>query len=114
MRPPQDFRHAVRFIRRSPVLATMATVSFAIGIGATTAVLNVADAVLLRTPAGVADPDRVVDIGFSQAGRGFGSGSYLNYADIAARTTTLSEVYAHLRFPVRITFNVDGVPEAAF
>ena len=51
-----------RLLRRTPVFALTASLSLAIGIGATTTIFTVANALLLRAPAGVADPDRLVDI----------------------------------------------------
>jgi predicted permease len=51
----QDGRYGVRQIVRAPVFSAIAICSLAIGIGATTAVFSLADAVLLRTMA-VKDP----------------------------------------------------------
>ena len=55
----QDIRYALRLLRRSPMFATIAVLSLGIGIGATTAVFTLIDAVLLRTLA-VANPDELV------------------------------------------------------
>ncbi len=51
----QDVRYGVRQISRAPMFSAIAILSLAVGIGATTAVFSLADAVLLRSMA-VRDP----------------------------------------------------------
>ena len=55
----KDFKQAFRMLRNSPVFAATAVVTFALGIGASTAIFSVMDAVLLR-PLPYRDQDRVV------------------------------------------------------
>lgn len=95
----QDLRYAVRLLRRSPLFTLTAALSVAIGIGATTTIFTMANALLLRDPAGVSRPGRLVDIGVTRQGIGFAASSYPNYLDIRDRATTLDGVYAHPRFP---------------
>ena len=45
----QDLRLAVRSLRGTPVVTTVAVVSLALGIGANTAVFSIVDSLLLRT-----------------------------------------------------------------
>lgn len=89
-----DLGYAARLLRRNPLFALTAAASLAIGIGANTAIFTIANALLFRAPAGVADPGRLVDIGSTQNGRGFGTISYPTFLDIRDRTTTFQGVYA--------------------
>ena len=91
----QDFRYAVRLLRRNPLFALTAALSLAIGIGANTAIFTIANALLFRPPAGVVAPGRLVDVGRSQDGQGFDNSSYPNYLDIRARNTVFDGIYAY-------------------
>src|SRR5262245_7085028 len=55
----QDLRFALRQLRRTPVFASVTTLTLALGIGANTAVFSVMNAVVLRWLP-IAEPDRVV------------------------------------------------------
>jgi predicted permease len=104
----RDLVHAARLLRRNPVLTITATLSLAIGIGANTTIFTVAKALLLQPPAGVVEPSRLVDIGSSRGGVGFGPSSYPNYLDIRQRASTLDAVYAYSRFPEAISVGGAG------
>ena len=57
----QDFRHAVRVLRKTPVFTLVVIFTLALGIGANTAMFSVVNAVLLQDLP-FAEPSRVVDI----------------------------------------------------
>jgi len=105
----QDTRYAARLLRRNPLFALTATLSLAIGIGANATIFSVANALLFRVPTGVADPDRIVDIGVSRNdNNGFNPGSYPDYLDIRGRATTFDGVYATLLFGERRSMRTSG------
>jgi predicted permease len=95
----QDVRYAARLLRRNPIFAATAAASLAIGIGANTTIFTIANTLLFKPPAGVADPNRLVDVGRSQDGQGFDNSSYPNFLDIKARNTVFQDVYAYRTEP---------------
>jgi predicted permease len=63
----QDVRYGGRLLRRAPGFALFAIVSLALGIGATTAIFTLFDAIVLRTLP-VKEPDRLITMAFSTGG----------------------------------------------
>ena len=76
-----------------------AALSLAIGIGANTAIFTVANALLFRPPAGIADPSELVVIGTARGDGGLNPLGYAAYLEIARRTTSLTGVFAEEMFP---------------
>jgi predicted permease len=79
-----DARLAARRLRTSPGFTLAAVLSLGLGIGATTTLASLVQAVLLR-PLPVADPERVVAVYTSDySGPAYGASSYPDYLDFRA------------------------------
>jgi putative ABC transport system permease protein len=92
----QDFRYGIRQLRRNPGFAAIAIVTIALGIGVTTAMFSVVNAVLLR-PLPFRNPDRLMAIGDYDVRTGvpnsdLGSVSYPDMVDVRSRNRSLSDV----------------------
>src|SRR5918996_3743791 len=75
-----EFRQAGRSLRAAPLVTAAAVVTLALGIGATTAIFSVANALILR-PLPVREPEQLVTITSDTALRfGFQAGAGWNYA----------------------------------
>ncbi len=90
-----DFRFALRAIRRSPLFATVAILSLALGIGANTAIFTIFDQLLLRRLP-VKDPESLVMLYQKGSHNGSNMGprmqSYPIYRDLQQKGAPLSEV----------------------
>src|SRR5688572_7719515 len=99
----QDLRYGVRVLVRAPLFSLTAILSLAIAIGANTTIFSLANALLLRPPSGVTDPDSLVDIGGRVGAPDFVAAfnpvGYEDYLLISERTTSFDGVYAHRLFP---------------
>ena len=73
----QDFRHALRHLRRSPTFTLGAMLTLALGIGVSAAVFSALNALVLR-PVPIKDPDGLIGVGPINA--------------LGQRTTTLAPV----------------------
>ncbi len=89
-----DLRYAVRLLLRTPVFSLTAILSLAIGIGASTTIYSLADALLFAPTVGVRDAAMVVDIGRSTDGSGFDNMSHPAYTYLQEHTTTLAAMSA--------------------
>lgn len=89
-----DLTHAARSVRRRPLQAIVAALSIAIGIGATTSILSIADRLLRQPLAGIAEPDRIIEVGRTDRGNGFDTFSYVDYLDLRQEKSTFSHLAA--------------------
>ena len=108
----RDTRHALRLMRRSPVFATFAVASLALGIGATGAMFSLFDAIVLRTLP-VPEPERLVVASFGRPGGRFNySLPYPQFEQMRERNTTLEGLFAIFPFG-RVTIAQGGRSEIA-
>jgi predicted permease len=108
----KEFAYAARSLRKSPVFLVAATLTIAMGIGASTAIFSVTNAVLLR-PLPYRDPDRLVlAFGDMRARKDFdGRVSNENFMDLRNGAKTMFEDFASV---LTFRFNLpreDGTPE---
>jgi putative ABC transport system permease protein len=98
----QDMRYGVRMLGRNPGFTAVVVVILALGIGATTTMLSVIDAVLLRPPP-YEDPERLVYLYSGETNskpRGGGETSFPNFADWKRQSTVFEQVagFVHAGF----------------
>jgi putative ABC transport system permease protein len=86
----QDFRYALRTIRQAPGFSVVVTLTIALGVGATTAIFSVVDAVLLR-PLPYPAQGSLVKLFDIQSGRDVGALSYPEFIDWRDRGSDVFE-----------------------
>src|SRR3954466_11302916 len=101
-----DLRLAVRGLRRSPLFATVAILSLALGIGANTAIFTLIDQILLRKLP-VERPQELVMLYQQGANMGSNMGSrahsYPLYQDLQQKAEPLSEVLCRRLFDASVS-----------
>ena len=96
----QDLRFAFRLLRRSPGFTVAAVLTLTLGIGATTAIFTLVDAVLLR-PLDIGTPDRVFALQETSRGETSTAFLYSKYQDI--RTAAGTTINTAIEYPNEIT-----------
>jgi predicted permease len=107
-----DLLFAGRTLRKSPVFALTATITIALGVGASTAIFSVTNAVLLR-PLPYKNPDQLVIIPTDMRNRGVKDFPWSNANFIDMREATKNEfqgLAGVFTFPITLT-GEDGMPE---
>ncbi len=90
-----DLRYAVRLLRKSPVFSIAVIITIALGIGASTAIFSVVNAILVR-PLPYAEPQQLMQVAEKNDAlklSAFGV-SALNYLDWKARTRAFDQLGA--------------------
>jgi predicted permease len=112
--PLRDLALAGRTLRNSPIFTLTAAVTIALGVGASTAIFSVTNAVLLR-PLPYKDPERLVILPSDMRNRGVKDFPYSNANFIDLRDGTKQEfegMAGVFTFPLTLTGD-DGLPEQA-
>src|SRR3984957_14878991 len=101
-----DLRFSLRAIRRSPLFASVAILSLALGIGANTAIFTLMDQLMLRRLP-IKNPDQLVALHQQGAHNGNNMGrwmhSYPVYQDFQKRAQPFSEVLCRRLIPASIS-----------
>ncbi len=103
-----DFHQGLRALRRKPVFTAGVIAILALGIGASTAVFSVVDAVLLR-PLPYTSADRLVKIEESSSKREMKAMFGTDFLRLRARTDLFDDAVAYVRDDVTVT----GIDEPA-
>ena len=87
-----DLKFAVRQWRKSPAFSAIVVVILALGVGATTTIFSIVDAVMLR-PLPYVHPERLVDASSREVGTGIASSvSYPDFSDWRDRSRSFSHL----------------------
>jgi predicted permease len=108
----QDIRYATRTLVKSPGFAIVAVLTLALGIGATTAIFSVANALLLRPLPGVQQAGRLVAVYTSDYSSGiYGASSWPDFLDYRGQSDAFSDMAAYTSFTREMNFSAGGDPE---
>src|SRR5262245_28376877 len=101
-----NLRYAFRGLRRSPLFASVAILSLALGIGANTAIFTLIDQILLRKLP-VSDPDRLVMVYQQGPHNGSNMGSRMNsypiFQDLQQKAEPFAGVLARRIVPASLS-----------
>jgi predicted permease len=102
-----DLRYGVRLLRKVPGFATVAVLTLALGIGATTALFSVVNGVLLN-PLPYPDPGRLIEAAAKSPPFSESSIAYPNFLDWVSRNHTFETLAAYRPN----NFNLTGLGQA--
>ena len=82
----QDLRYAFRTLIKNPGFTAVAVITLGLGIGANTAIFSLINALLLRPPAHVRQPERLIALYTSDfSGPRFGTSSFPDFVDFRSQ-----------------------------
>ncbi len=90
----RDFRYGCRTLCKSPLFATMAVLSLALGIAANASIFSVINAIVLRPLPGIARGSEMVSLNENVGGNTLPLLSYPDYRDFRDRNSVLSGLAA--------------------
>src|SRR5438309_2786254 len=103
-----DFKYALRSLGKRPGFAVVAIITLALGIGASTAIFSVLDAVLLR-PLPYPNQERLVEVSeLNESGRGMPFAE-ANFNDLVTRSRSFETVAAYMRSPDAVAGGIEPV-----
>src|SRR5690348_8196375 len=93
----QDLRYTTRTLRRAPGFTAAATLTLALGIGASTAIFSIVDSVVVRGLP-YRDADRIVDIWETSDNGGYRLPSYPTFMDWQQQSRSWSDAFEEMAF----------------
>ena len=106
-----ELRWAVRHLLHRPAFLVLGVLALGLGLAASVLVFMAVNTLSLRPVAGLATPDRLVEIGRLDRGGGFDSFSWPDFANVRDDTASLDKVFAYRLAPAYAT--VSGAPVRA-
>ena len=98
-----DLRFGLRMLRRNPAFTAAALLTLALGLGAVTAIFNVADEALL-SPLPLPKPKQLVALySFDKKTSHYVSTSYPDFEDFRKRNRSFQQLSAYVRLPLNLT-----------
>lgn len=93
---------AIRHLVRRPAFAILGIFALGAGLAAAILVFGIINTMLLRPLPGIADPDRLVEVGRVSRSGAFDSVSYPYFTDLQERTRTLDDLFAYRLTPAYV------------
>src|SRR5262245_26342601 len=105
----QDLRYGGRILLKNPGFTLVAVITLALGIGAKTAIFSIVNAILLRSPTGVSEPEQLVQVGWTRNNFKIISGlRYPDYCDYRDQNTVFSGLAIMGSLPIHLSTGSDA------